>query len=588
MNEDVEYVVPPSSGSPKGPSKPVMTPPKKPNKFGSWIRTNKLQAASGLVMICIVVLVAILMGTGKKISIFGININPLYDQASCPIDNGNSCVPIDTEPPTDTTPTASTLSITGNFPNAVLNTPYTANFQTVNGNTNCTFTLGTITPTLPRATVSVVTQPASDNPETIGVFNVVPDATGNFDITVTAACPPLVGTGPTLSATKNFTLVVGQATTGVLDIVGNFGAGSVGLPYSATISTVNAQGKTCDFTQTTLPSIPGAALVRVNSTIITPETSVEYRATPATSGNFVVTVIVTCTPTNGDPATLSAQKDFNFVVSGVHQPPVVNDLDISGTFADGRVGQAYQTALVTDVRANYKPCTWTLNSIVPSMAGATLTVDSSFPQSLQSRATFAANPSSAGTYTVNVSIGCQLGHAGTHSFTWIVTSGTTGGGGNGGGTGGGSGGGATASSCSTERTKLTAIYRFWKGNVGDHFFTTNPNEKPAGYTAEGIAGYVYNAQVAGTSPIYRSYSPTSIAHYYSTTNDATNYGYNNEGIIGYAYTGNATGAMPWFRLHKGYPQSDYLETISVQEKGQAMAIGYLDEGSVANICERNI
>jgi Repeat of unknown function (DUF5648) len=85
--------------------------------------------------------------------------------------------------------------------------------------------------------------------------------------------------------------------------------------------------------------------------------------------------------------------------------------------------------------------------------------------------------------------------------------------------------------------------RFYKGAPQyEHFYSTNPAETPivinGGYTNEGVEGYVYKANKAGTTPLYRYarfYPATGdLEHYYTIrTNDSNAAGFGYEGIIGY-------------------------------------------------------
>ena len=66
----------------------------------------------------------------------------------------------------------------------------------------------------------------------------------------------------------------------------------------------------------------------------------------------------------------------------------------------------------------------------------------------------------------------------------------------------------------------TPLYRYWKGSVGDHFYTINPDQEIAtttpghkgwfGYVSEGIASYCFPHAVAGTVPLYHYWQGKSI------------------------------------------------------------------------------
>jgi hypothetical protein len=148
----------------------------------------------------------------------------------------------------------------------------------------------------------------------------------------------------------------------------------------------------------------------------------------------------------------------------------------------------------------------------------------------------------------------------------------------------------TTASCidSNYLAKLTAIYRFWSSELGDHLYTTDINEKPVGYISEGITGYVYIEQIPGTLQINRSTKTQIGSHYYTTSaEDPAIYGYAAENAIGFAFPEQVEGSLPWHRLHKGDAISDFIHTTDLEEKAKLLADGYRDEGIVAYICGRN-
>ena len=73
--------------------------------------------------------------------------------------------------------------------------------------------------------------------------------------------------------------------------------------------------------------------------------------------------------------------------------------------------------------------------------------------------------------------------------------------------------------CTMKVKGSTPLYRYWRGSVGDHFYTTNPHEIATttprhkgrfGYVSKGIAGYCFPHAVAGTVPLYRYWQGKSI------------------------------------------------------------------------------
>ncbi|NMC58115.1 MAG: hypothetical protein GYA51_01775, partial [Candidatus Methanofastidiosa archaeon] len=59
-----------------------------------------------------------------------------------------------------------------------------------------------------------------------------------------------------------------------------------------------------------------------------------------------------------------------------------------------------------------------------------------------------------------------------------------------------------------------------------------------GYAKEGLLGYIYNTNEAGTVPLYRLWNPQIMDHLYTTNYyeynaGAASYGYSKEGVTGY-------------------------------------------------------
>jgi hypothetical protein len=128
----------------------------------------------------------------------------------------------------------------------------------------------------------------------------------------------------------------------------------------------------------------------------------------------------------------------------------------------------------------------------------------------------------------------------------------------------------------------TADVPLYRLSKSDHFYTTSASERDNaiatyGYTDEGIACYVFGAQVAGTIPLYRLRKSD---HFYTTSvterdNAIATYGYIDEGVACYVYGTPVTGTIPLYRLSKG----DHFYTTSASERDNAIATyGYADEG----------
>ncbi len=89
----------------------------------------------------------------------------------------------------------------------------------------------------------------------------------------------------------------------------------------------------------------------------------------------------------------------------------------------------------------------------------------------------------------------------------------------------------------TQITGTVPLYRWYRGNPGQHFYTRS-NVNIPGYTYEGIAGYVYATQVAGTRPLYRYFRSSAGDHFYTTLWSELGSGANGyvlEGVECYVY-----------------------------------------------------
>ena len=92
------------------------------------------------------------------------------------------------------------------------------------------------------------------------------------------------------------------------------------------------------------------------------------------------------------------------------------------------------------------------------------------------------------------------------------------------------------------------LYRYWKSSVSDHFYTTNAHEigttTPGqtgkfGYVSEGIAGFCMPKQTADTIPLYRYWRAEVSDHFYTTSifeigtatpGEVGAFGYKSEGV----------------------------------------------------------
>ena len=124
--------------------------------------------------------------------------------------------------------------------------------------------------------------------------------------------------------------------------------------------------------------------------------------------------------------------------------------------------------------------------------------------------------------------------------------------------------------------------------IVDHFYTTSAAERDNamfafGYTDEGVACYVFDAQAPGTAPLYRLWNPSNGDHFYTTSaakrdNAISAFGYTDEGVACYVFDAQAPGTAPLYRLWNP-SNGDHFYTTSAAERDNAIAaFGYTDEG----------
>jgi hypothetical protein len=146
---------------------------------------------------------------------------------------------------------------------------------------------------------------------------------------------------------------------------------------------------------------------------------------------------------------------------------------------------------------------------------------------------------------------------------------------------------------------LVPVYRYWKEDTHDHFYTANEGEIGTthvghsgnhGYKCEGILGYVSPVAFPGSVPIHRYWHESHHDHFYTPNEQeigtthvghSGNHGYKYEGVVGYAYPAQHH-VKPVYRYwHAGnndhFYTADHNE-IGVHNVGETGKHGYVSEG----------
>jgi hypothetical protein len=139
----------------------------------------------------------------------------------------------------------------------------------------------------------------------------------------------------------------------------------------------------------------------------------------------------------------------------------------------------------------------------------------------------------------------------------------------------------------TQNGRVT-LYRAVNSTNGAHTFTSSQSEVPAGFTMQGVAGYLVGRDVGnGTAPLYAMTHANGDYFYTTDANErqqAAQAGWQDKGIIGYIATNQQTGTVPLYRMSG--PNGLHFYTADPNERAQAASQGWKDVGVVGYIWTR--
>ena len=149
-------------------------------------------------------------------------------------------------------------------------------------------------------------------------------------------------------------------------------------------------------------------------------------------------------------------------------------------------------------------------------------------------------------------------------------------------------------------TGLVSLYRYWRHSGTDHFYTTDINEigtATAGavgrfdYRSEGIQCLIYSQLVEESVPLYRYFRGGVRDHFYTTNSKEIgtttvgrrgNHGYSSEGIVGYCFPSAKPGTIPLYRYYHQHGVDHFYTTnpleIGTTTVGAVGRHGYRAEG----------
>jgi len=152
---------------------------------------------------------------------------------------------------------------------------------------------------------------------------------------------------------------------------------------------------------------------------------------------------------------------------------------------------------------------------------------------------------------------------------------------------------------------LAVVHRYWNEATRDHFFTTNGGEIGTtekdhvgnhGYKSEGPAFEIFTQQLHGLVPVYRYWKEEHHDHFYTAnageigaTNvgQVGNFGYKCEGILGYVSPTEYFGSIPIYRYWQDHDKNHFYTTnaaeIGATNVGQVGNHGYKFEGILGHV-----
>lgn len=125
-------------------------------------------------------------------------------------------------------------------------------------------------------------------------------------------------------------------------------------------------------------------------------------------------------------------------------------------------------------------------------------------------------------------------------------------------------------------TAPTAFFRYYNPAGSDHYYTINRSELGGGngYSYEGVEGYVYRTQVAGTVPLHRYYNTAIRDHFYTIDRNDEGvavYGFAYDRVACYVYPSRVVGTVPLYRYFSAGGK-DHFYTTDWNELGPGNSV----------------
>jgi hypothetical protein len=131
------------------------------------------------------------------------------------------------------------------------------------------------------------------------------------------------------------------------------------------------------------------------------------------------------------------------------------------------------------------------------------------------------------------------------------------------------------------------LYRAVNPSNNVHTFVTSQASVPAGFTQEGVAGYLIGRQVGTSVPLYGIVGANG--DYFYTTADSERQqalaaGGRDLGLLGYIASKQERNTVPMYRMVDA--QNRHFYTVSEDERAQSLRNGAKDEGTIGYVWTR--
>lgn len=142
---------------------------------------------------------------------------------------------------------------------------------------------------------------------------------------------------------------------------------------------------------------------------------------------------------------------------------------------------------------------------------------------------------------------------------------------------------------------LTPLYRLYKSSIQDHFYTVSATERDfavssRGFNYERVEGFVSTSNFVGSKSLYRLYHATNDVHFYTTVVSERDAkiaaGYTLEGVTGYVYSTQAEYTAPLYYAAKTANTDNFYTTSRFEYDHAINTWGFVGKGVIGYVATK--